>query len=369
MSDAELEIPVVDLHELASPRSNERSAAAQAVREGFGHYGLVYLRNHGVDLDLLERFYEAFLAFTDRPRDEKEKLSGEDVWYQRGWTPPNTEQAVVAGQPDFKECYFVSPEEPDANLRQRFPEMYAENIWPEGAERFRETYLEISRELQRVGVGLLRGCAEALGLAPIAFEERVRGGPDVTRALRYVPLEPDQVGTDILWGEEHTDFNAVTILPGGRFLDPEGRWADKPDEDAGLYLRTRPTESHPEGRKIQGQSPDDCIVAQVGQQLEVWTGGEFLATPHSVEAPDLAGWSRVSMAHFTHAHAETRIFPLEEFQTRETIAGYGPPVLAGTYHTKTLVDIGLAPNEALDRLGYTQYARLDELRQREEAVG
>ena len=367
MSEADLEIPVVDLHELASPRSGERNDAAEAVRRGFGHYGLVYLRNHGLDMDLLESFYDAFLDFTDRPEEQKRELSRGDLWYQRGWTPPNTEQAVVAGQPDFKECYFISPEEADDETKQRFPEIYADNIWPEDSETFQRTYLEISRQLQSVGVHLLRGCAEALGLAPHALESLVDGGPHVTRALRYVPLNEEQIDSDILWGEEHTDFNALTILPGGRFLNPQGDYDDKPDQDAGLYLRTRPTEEHPRGRKVQGSSPDGCIVAQVGQQLEVLTGGEFLATPHVIEAPDVTDWSRVSMAHFVHAEATQQIFPLEEFQTPETVEGYGPPVLGGTYNVKTLVDIGLAPEEAIDRLGYTQYARLDDIRAQEDA--
>ena len=369
MSEEDLEIPVVDLRDLASPRSEARKRAADAVREGFGHYGLVYLRHHGVDMDLLESYYDAFLAFTERPEEEKAQLGGEELWYQRGWTPPNTEQAVVAGgQPDFKECYFISPQEADESLKQRFPEIYADNIWPEDAETFKRTYLEISRQLQEVGARLLRGCGEALELAPHTFEEIVAGGPHVTRALKYVPLSEEQVGTDILWGEEHTDFNALTILPGGRFINPEGEYDAKPDEDAGLYLRTRPTEEHPQGRKVQGSTPEGCIVAQVGQQLEVMTGGTFLATPHVIEAPDAVGWSRVSMAHFVHAHAMEQVFPLEPFQRAETIEGYGPPVLAGTYNLKTLVDIGLAPEEALDRLGYTQYARLDEIRSQEDAA-
>ena len=80
MSDADLEIPVVDLHELFSPKSDERSQAAEAVREGFGHYGLVYLRNHGVDLELLESFYDAFLEFTGRAEAEKEELGRGDLW-------------------------------------------------------------------------------------------------------------------------------------------------------------------------------------------------------------------------------------------------------------------------------------------------
>lgn len=369
MSDHDLDIPVVDLEALDSPRTARREEALEALLEGFGHYGLIYIRNHDVDIDLVDAFYDAFLEFTERPEDEKRELSRGDLWYQRGWTPPNTEEAVVAGQPDFKECYFASPSDPDEAVQREFPEIYADNIWPDDAETFRERYLEVGHQLQQIGVALLRGCAQALDLEAHRLEEQVQGGPHVTRALRYVPLTEDQVGTDILWGEEHTDFNCLTILPGGRFLNAsDGSRTDKPDEDAGLYLRTRPTEEHPEGRKVQGQTPDDCIIAQVGQQLEVLTGGEFLATPHVIEAPDTTGYSRVSMAHFVHMHARQTVFPLESFQNEETIAGYGPPVKAGTYNRKTLVDIGLAPEDALDRLGYTQYERLDRMREAEETA-
>ena len=42
-----------------------------------------------------------------------------------------------------------------------------------------------------------------------------------------------------------------------------------------------------------------------------------------------------------------------------------PPVLAGTYAIKTLVDIGLAPPSALDGLGYRHYARLAQARAEE----
>ena len=66
-------------------------------RRRFGHYGLVYVKNAGLSADALEAFYASYLEFTDRPRAEKEALSGKDIWFQRGWTPPNTEQAVVAG--------------------------------------------------------------------------------------------------------------------------------------------------------------------------------------------------------------------------------------------------------------------------------
>jgi isopenicillin N synthase-like dioxygenase len=370
MSETQLDIPVVDLNDLQSPIVEEREAAANALLEGFGYYGLVYIRNHGIDMDRLEAFYEAFLDVTDRPEDEKQKLNRPDIWYQRGWTPPNTEKAVVAGgQPDFKECYFISPTEAPEDVAENYPEIYHPNIWPDDAAEFEASYMDIGGQLHAVGIELLRGCARALDLEPYRFEAAVEGGPHVTRALRYIPLTEEQVGTDIVWGEEHTDFNLLTLLPGGRFLDQNREFCEAPDDDSGLYLRTRPNEEHPRGIKLKGSTPEGCIVAQVGQQLEILTGGEFVATPHVIEAPGTPDYSRVSMAHFVHMHSHEILFPYEEFQDTESVAGYGPPVLAGTYGIKTLYDIGLAPKEALDSLGYTKYDVLGGFRAEEDAEG
>jgi hypothetical protein len=57
--------------------------------------------------------------------------------------------------------------------------------------------------------------------------------------------------------------------------------------------------------------------------------------------------------------------PLSPFRTPETLRAYSPPVLAGTYGIKTLVDIGLAPASAIDKLGYRHYDRLATMRANE----
>jgi isopenicillin N synthase-like dioxygenase len=110
---------------------------------------------------------------------------------------------------------------------------------------------------------------------------------------------------------------------------------------------------------IRGAVPAGCIIAQVGQELEILTGGAFLATPHVVTAPKTPGYARLSCAHFVHLHPLETLFPLAPFRTPETVRAYAPPVLAGTYGLKTLVDIHLAPPSALDALGYRHYDRLD----------
>jgi isopenicillin N synthase-like dioxygenase len=329
-------------------------------------YGLVYLRSHDIVRQDVLDFYQDFVEVLARDASEKATWGGDDIWFQRGWTPPNTEQAIVAGgQPDFKECYFAAAMPVDHRCAAFWPQVYAPNVWPAGAHRFRERYLALSRSIHGVGLDLLRGCAWALGVDERAFVGMCEGAAHVSRALRYLPLSSKQTGTGVLWGEEHTDFNLMTLLPGGCFFRPDGQLeAGRPDGvGGGLTLRTRPSADHPDGQVVAGRPPDGCIVAQVGQQLEVLSGGRFLATPHRISAPDEPGWTRCSFAHFVHLHGMTPIAPLPGFQDADP--AYAPPVLAGTYATKTLVDIGLAPRSAIDQLGYRQYERLAAIRKRE----
>ena len=362
------EIPVVDLEDIASGDPGRIEEATTALRTAFGEYGLVYIRNHSIDFHHLESFYDSFLGFTTQPTETKAELSLDNIWYQRGWTPPNTERAVIAGgQPDFKECFFVAPEPLDPLAKAQYPAIYADNYWPKDApdfdaSDFQAKYLTLGHALHAAGIQLLRGCAIALGLDPYVFESIVHGGPHVTRALRYLPLSKAQADADILWGEEHTDFNLLTLLPGGRFFAPNGEKCGRPDDDCGLYLRTRQTPEHPQGRMVRGSTPAGCIVAQVGQQLEILTGGTFQATPHIVRPPKTAGYSRTAVAHFVHAHSHQTLFPMTPFRTPEALSAYSPPVLAGTYSTKTLVDIGLAPPDTMNVFGFHHYERLEQQR-------
>lgn len=365
-TSGDLSIPTVDLGDLVSHDRATRMAAAEAIREGFATYGLVYAANHGVDLELRDRVFDRFVKFTDQPREQKEPVNRPDIWFQRGWTPPNTERAVVAGgQPDFKECYFAAPMPLDPDCKIEYPEIFADNVWPEGDDDFSGDYLALGQQLHEAGLSLLSGLSIALGLPPRGFDHRLEGAAHVFRLLRYLPLSASQVGTGILWGEEHTDFNLLTILPGGRFLDPSGVPCARPDDASGLFLRTRPTKEHPQGVKLPGRPPEGCIVAQVGQELEILTGGAVLATPHVITAPKTPGYTRVSAAHFLHLHPHQMVLPFERFRTPATLASYSPPVLAGTYSMKTLVDIGLAPPSSLDKLGYRHYGRLASIRAEE----
>lgn len=356
-------VPSVDLADLVTDDGARLDRAAAAIREGYGEYGLVTVAGHDIDPREVDAFYDDYRAFTGRPTADKLTLNRPEIWYQRGWTPPNTEAAVVSGgRRDFKECYFAAPLPLDPVASEMYPELYAENIWPEGATELRRRHLGIGKALHNVGCRLLEGCERALGLDGGTFAARIEGAAHVTRALCYLPLGKQDIADAVLWGEEHTDFNLLTMLACGRFYDPQGEPAARPDDRSGLYLRTRPSDAHPRGRMVLGRPPAGHIVSQVGQQLEILTGGTFLATPHVVKAPSTPGWTRASLAHFLHMHALQPLAPLRPFRTPEAIRAYRPPVLAGTYAIKTLVDISLAKPEVLHDLGYRHYDRLAEIR-------
>ena len=309
---APLSIPTVDLADLRSTDADRVAAACTAIRDAFGTYGLAYVKNHGVDPAAVDRVYNGFRALTRLPLAEKQRLARADDWYQRGWTPPNTEVAVAGGgQPDFKECYFAAPYDSDPELAAQYPELFPRNVWPDASDAWRTEYIRMGQALHEAGAALLCGAARALGLGETTFTDICEGGAHVTRVLHYLALAPDQIDKGILWGEEHTDFNLLTLLPGGRFVDPSGQIAPKPDDRSGLFLRTRGSPGNPGGIQVRGRPPADCIVAQIGQQLEILTGGLFIATPHVITAPGVPGWARDSSAHFVHANANRVLYPLE----------------------------------------------------------
>ncbi|MEE2789926.1 MAG: 2-oxoglutarate and iron-dependent oxygenase domain-containing protein [Myxococcota bacterium] len=353
MSPPSNTIPILDLKDW-SPAHDERLVMSLA------EFGLAHIAGHGLNPTHLDEFYREFLLVLNRPPAEKSTWGGSNIWFQRGWTPPDTERAVVAaGQPDFKECFFAAPLTVDEQCRHEHPEIYADNVWPDDAPDFRTAYLHLGQRLHNIGLKLLEATARGLGLMENVFADLVHGGPHVTRALKYLALTETQIENRVLWGEEHTDFNLLTLLPGGRFFDLQGDRIPSPDPDSGLYLRAR------SGERIRGGAPTGCIVIQVGQQLEILTGGRLLATPHVVTAPRIPNVTRCSAAHFVHMHAHQTVRPLPPFASEDALRSYAPPVLAGTYGLKTLVDIGLAPRAALESLGYRHYERLVQQRQQD----
>lgn len=101
--------------------------------------------------------------------------------------------------------------------------------------------------------------------------------------------EPDS------WCGWHLDHGALTGLTSAMYMDASGREISTPDPRAGLYIRSRG------GALVRAGIPADCLAFQLGQQMQVATGGALRATWHCVQAaqgPGAAGVARNTFAVF-----------------------------------------------------------------------
>ncbi len=127
--------------------------------------------------------------------------------------------------------------------------------------------------------------------------EKVKG-----RLLYYFPQEEKEEEADAdgdaethqsgsgefdSWIGWHNDSGFLTALAGDIYVDHDTGEVipkDQIDPKAGLYIQDR----NGSLRKIN--IPDDCLAVQIGECLQIISGGSVVATPHCVKGADPA-WS------------------------------------------------------------------------------
>jgi isopenicillin N synthase-like dioxygenase len=87
----------------------------------------------------------------------------------------------------------------------------------------------------------------------------------------------------------HKDTDALTIL--------------SPDPVGGLMVRRRDDRGW-----IEVAAPPEALVVNLGDMLELWSGGRFVSTPHKVE--NRSGRSRYSFPYFSVPRYDTVVQPL-----------------------------------------------------------
>merc|ERR1712194_399245 len=83
------------------------------------------------------------------------------------------------------------------------------------------------------------------------------------------------------WIGWHNDSGFLTALAGDMFLNHEtGLPLAKEDIDirAGLHVMDR------RGEVIKVDIPEDCLVVQIGECMQIITGGKLISTPHCVRS-------------------------------------------------------------------------------------
>lgn len=297
--------------------SDDPAAFAADLGGSFERFGFAIVKDHGIDQALVDRAWALTRAFFDQPVEAKKAFHMQGQGGARGYTPFGLEIAKDASEHDLKEFWHVGRELPAGH---RYRATMPDNLWPETPEGFKDTFLTLFAEFDRVGARLLSAIARHLGLAPDWFVDPVRDGNSVLRLLHYPPVSPEAPGVR---AGAHEDINLITLLLGA--------------EEAGLQLLDR------DGRWLPVDPPKDALVVNVGDMLQRLTNHVLPSTTHRVvnPPPERRGSARYSMPFFLHLAPDFEIATLPGCVSAENPDRYPEPITADAYLHQRLREIGL----------------------------
>ena len=295
-------LPIVDVSGLFSDDLGERLATACELDRAARDAGFFYVTGHQVAREQQAELVAQARRFFAAPENWKMRYYiGQSVAH-RGYVPEG-EEVFAGGKRDRKEAFDTGRELPpdDPDVKAGTP-MLGPNLWPD-QPGFREAVSSYYESAFALGRALFRGFSLALGLPESHFDAYLSKPPSQLRLIHY-PFDPSAEDRSGIGA--HTDYECFTILlptaPGLEVMNGSGQWIDAP-----------PVEN--------------AFVVNIGDMLEVWTGGTYVATSHRVRK---VREERYSFPLFFACDYRTVVAPLPPFATPEAVAKY-PPVSAGDH--------------------------------------
>ena len=295
------DIPVIDISALHGTDAAEQARVAEELGQAARDVGFLYVTGSGIDENLFQALLAATKQFFALPLEKKMEVYIGRSRNHRGYVPEG-EEVFYGGTKDKKEAFDISIDLPadDPDYVAGHP-MLGPNQWPD-LPGFAEAANAYYGAAFALGKTLMQGFAMALGEKPDYFDHFITKPPSQLRLIHY-PF--DASAEDQLGIGAHTDYECFTLLrstaPGLEVMNDAGEWIDAPPVP-GAY------------------------VVNIGDMLEIFTNGQFVATSHRVRK---VKEERYSFPLFFTVDYDTVVSPMERFVTAETPAR--PAVKSGEH--------------------------------------
>ena len=309
------EVPSLDLAEFTSGDPQRKAKFVADLGAAFNNIGFVAIKNHGLNEELRHNLYNAVQRFFQLPEPVKKKYEFEELHGQRGYIGKGKETAKGFKVADLKEFYHVGQPEPEGDMYK--------NIFPEEVPEFQTYTQQVYSTFENTGKTLLRAIAIYLELPEDYFEDKVRNGDSILRALHYFPIEnPDLLPEGAVRAAAHGDINLITLLMGA--------------SAEGLEVLRR------DGKWIAITALPDQIVVNVGDMLDRLTNHKLKSTIHRVVNPprEKMGTSRYSIPFFMHPRGDMDLTCLESCIDEQYPKLY-TDMTAGEFLDERLRELGL----------------------------
>ena len=280
-------LPTIDLSSLFSAQATEadRTQCAAGLVDALAHTGFAILQGTGVPAATLAAMRRAVRAVFEAPRALYREHRVQKTNY-RGYVPlayftPNAGGAQADRYEAWKLHGEVAATDPVCSVCG----LYGPNRWPPIDHDVRGAVLAYWAEMDRLNAAVLRALATQLGLDAAQVLAMLEQPLTNMTLLNYPPAPVD----DRSWGiHPHKDFNFLTFLA----HDPVG----------GLEVRTR------DGQWVDAHCAEDAYVVNIGDMLELLSGGRLVSTPHRVR--NRSGLQRQSFPYFSVPRFDVQVQPL-----------------------------------------------------------
>jgi isopenicillin N synthase-like dioxygenase len=276
-------LPVVDLR-------TEAAELREGLREAAHEVGFFYLTGHDVPDELCRGVLDAARRLFALPAADKDAVAMVRSPHFRGYTRMGGE--LTRGEVDWREQIDIGPERPSVGGPGRPDYLWLQgpNQWPGALPELPGIIAEWDAALSRVARTLLRHWAASLGSPAEVFDAAFAEAPaTLIKIIRY----PDRAASTQGVGA-HRDSGVLTLL----LAEPGSE---------GLQVRRDRTGGPDEGW-VDVPPLDGAFIVNIGELLEVATGGYLRATEHRVS---LRAGERISVPYFFNPRLDARIPVLE----------------------------------------------------------
>ncbi|XP_070532482.1 uncharacterized protein [Ptychodera flava] len=281
MAGRDRTFPIIDFSayslQRTSPDRETFTNLIDSVRNSLSSDGFLYLSNHGISKEEVDKAFSQALKFFKLTKDVKAKYAKDDETSSNyGYCESGRETLNPHRPADFKESFLYIPKP----LVKKMPE--------DELPDFEETLLSLYQKCAQLGNRMLEVLARGLNLKdPYHFVKANKeiGGSENETMMRYIHYPAIEDDTELVEGQircgEHTDFGLITLL----FQDDKG----------GLEVQTK------DGEFIPVPPIEGTIVVNIGDLMQRWTTDKLVSNVHRVVMPkdeDARRSSRLSISFF-----------------------------------------------------------------------
>lgn len=253
---------------VANLRSNEfeKDLIDSVVNTGF-----VVVTHHGISDTLIREAQSNWREFFLQEQIYKNLFINEKD-PNMGYKGMKTEKAVGAKVADLKEYYHWKP-----------GQFMPQGPWAPTLHLFHQLE-DVSRQI----LSVIDRENRKNGYYSSYVDDCYQSDNTIIRSL-YYPAMDFSAEPDAVRAAAHEDINHITLLvaasaPGLQVLDKAGNWHDVPHEE-------------------------NSIVVNIGDMMQLASGGKYKSTTHRVINPENNKQDRVSMPLFVHPHSHTLLAP------------------------------------------------------------